>query len=238
MWPMKRQARHVVRSEIRDRKSIKLNVDRLEERALLSFFPMSYSIFPKATASVAGIEASNGQEYKSFSLPRMMDGFAETRKVHANGTSAFAFAKMEATASSRNNDNIHDGTIKVLNADLDVKVQKSTAARSHAQTNFTYRFNSTSNFTFKESASFLWTWNLQRTAPGALGSIGIYDDRTGARLAGSDLKVTKGTTTTFSAMSMRLPRGEYSIKLICANDTDVMNMSTLRGTVNWSITTA
>ena len=56
-------------------------------------------------------------------------------------------------------------------------------------------------------------------------------------MAGSDLSVSAGSTTPFGATSGTLPKGEYTIKLVCSNDTNITNMSTLRGTVNWSIST-
>ncbi len=46
-----------------------------------------------------------------------------------------------------------------------------------------------------------------------------------------------GTPSPFAAMSNTLPAGDYTIKLMCNNNTNIYNTSTLRGNVDWSITT-
>ncbi len=66
MWLTKSQSRRVSRGKLRNRKSIKPNVDGLEERRLLSFSPVTYSIFPQATVTVAGKRYSNGNEIRAL----------------------------------------------------------------------------------------------------------------------------------------------------------------------------
>ena len=81
MWPMKRQLSRVSSSETRSPKSIKPTVDALESRQLLSFSAITYSLFPKATAHVAGQEFSNGTEKRYTSLQANLD-FRENAKKH------------------------------------------------------------------------------------------------------------------------------------------------------------
>ena len=236
MWPMMSRSKQVSRGALRNRKSIKPSVDSLEERRLLSFSPISYSIFPQATVSVAGKEYSNGKSIdRKAELPLSMDGYANTESpAHPSGTSATASALMFATASTTSQGKVQSGTVTVSKDDLNVVIRNSTAS-SRAQTNFTYNFKSDSNFIFRASGSFTWKWGVIRTQPGSLGNIAIYKGTTLVKK--TDLTVYAGTPSPFAVMSEPLKPGDYTIKLECANNTNIYNTSTLTGNVDWSVTT-
>ncbi len=238
MWPMKRQPKKVSRSEIRNRVSIKPKVDGLEDRKLLSFSTITYQLFPKATAIVAGKQDVKG-EVKSEAFLRTPLDYNYTADEPRKNAKAHAFASMQATAYGRNGSNLQGGTIIVLNDDLNNTVVRNAATKSRAQTDFTYSFKSTSPFTFSCSGNFLWTWGIAAKKSGSLGSIEIHrGGATGRVLAESRLDVNEGVSTAFVPLSSKLLAGDYTITLKCVNDTDATNTSTVNGTVNWSIASA
>jgi hypothetical protein len=233
VWPIKRRSRQVSRSQTRNRKSIKPSFDALEGRKLLTFSAISYSIFPKATAMVGNQKAENGTEDTRTFLPGSLNRFGDAKK-DLNGSTAMASAKIETTATSQTKDTVQSGTITVVKDDLNNTSVNGASVSSRAQTDFTYKFRSDKSFTFSESGSLYWTCNIPPLTTGNMGSIGIYNSN-GALVAGSQLTVNNGRSTSFGAVSPLLPKGEYTIKLICNNNTAAANVSVANGSIQWSI---
>ena len=177
MWPMKRQLRQASRSETRNRKSIKPNVDGLEDRKLLSFSAITYSLLAKATATVGARTFPAGKErLHPFPGKKPLDYNETAENKHSNGTIAKSVASMQATAESQNGANFQSGTISVSNDDLNNTSVNKTSVSSRSPDRFDIQLQrASSRFTFTDSGFLKWTWNDPlRTTPGSLGSIAIY----------------------------------------------------------------